>query len=562
MILGLDVGGTQTDAVLLNQHEVVAETKTPTGDNLLETLREALKKTLHGVHPDQVERMVFSTTLATNAILQDQLVRVGMIVSAGPGVDPWAFEVGPAYHVVQGCLDHQGAEALPLDRGAVMEASRRIKALGINHLGVVTKFSVRNPAHELRIAEWAGDGFAHVAFGHRVSGILNFPRRIATTYLNAALHDLHLGFLDALNAILTELRLHAPRYLLKPDGGTVEFTRSLESPAKIAQSGPAASVMGALALDDCMGTTLVLDVGGTTTDMAVIINGEPLLDPVGVRLGPYRTLIRSLLTHSAAVGGDSQVRLDPAGRLKIGPTRLGRPMALGGRTPTPTDAMVTLGLLGCGDREKAVKAMEALGAAMGEDAAGAAERVLQRMAETISDSAMAFVHAINARPLYTIREVLERARVEPEAIVLIGGPAPQMAPYLERTLGLPCRVPPHHGVANALGAAVARVTTEVTLQADTERGSLSIPEANLFLEIGNHFTVDDAFDLARKVIASQALQTGADPGPPDVTVSEKQVFNMIRGYYKTGQNIRISLSITPGLIHPWRRQHETPSCTP
>ncbi len=119
--------------------------------------------------------------------------------------------------------------------------------------------------------------------------------------------------------------------------------------------------------------------------------------------------------------------------------------------------------------------MEGLGAATGEDAAGTAERILQRMAETISDSAMAFVHAINARPLYTIREVLERPRVEPEAIVLIGGPAPQMAPYLERALGLPCRVPPHYGVANALGAAVARVTTEVTLQADTERGTLCHP---------------------------------------------------------------------------------------
>jgi N-methylhydantoinase A/oxoprolinase/acetone carboxylase beta subunit len=562
MILGLDVGGTQTDAVLLNRHEVVAETKTPTGDDLLETLREALQKTLHGVHPDQVERMVFSTTLATNAILQDQLVDVGMIVSAGPGMDPRAFEVGPAYRVVQGCLDHQGAEAIPLDRGAVLEASERIKTLGIKHLGVVTKFSVRNPAHELRIAEWAGDGFAHVAFGHRISGTLNFPRRIATTYLNAALHDLHRGFVDALNTTLAEMGLRAPRYLLKPDGGTVEFTRSLDSPAKIAQSGPAASVMGALALDDCMGATLVLDVGGTTTDMAVIINGEPLLDPVGVRLGPYRTLIRSLLTHSTAVGGDSQVRLDAAGRLRIGPLRLGRPMGFGGQTPTPTDAMITLGLLHHGDRERARRSMEDLGAAMGEDANGASERILERMAESISDSAMAFVHAINARPLYTIREVLERKRVEPEAIVLIGGPAPQMARYLERALRLPCRVPPHYGVANALGAAVARVTTEVTLQADTERGSLAIPEADIFLEIGNQFTVDDAFNLAREVLEAQALQTGAGPGPPDVTVSERQVFNMIRGYYKTGQNIRISMSITPGLIRPWRRQHESPSCTP
>jgi N-methylhydantoinase A len=561
MILGLDVGGTQTDAVLLNGHEVVAETKTPTGDDLLGTLREALQKTLQGVRPDQVERMVFSTTLATNAIIQDQLVDVGMIVSAGPGMDPRLFEVGPAYHVVEGCLDHQGREALPLDRDKVREASERIRAQGITHLGIVTKFSVRNPSHELRIAEWAGDGFSHVAFGHRVSGTLNFPRRIATTYLNAALYDLHSGFVDALNGTLSEMGLQAPRYLLKPDGGTVELARSLDSPAKIAQSGPAASVMGALALDDCMGTTLVLDVGGTTTDMAVIINGEPLLDPVGVRLGPYRTLIRSLLTHSAAVGGDSQVRLDPQGRLRIGPKRLGRPMGFGGQSPTPTDAMITLGLLDHGDRERARKGMEALGAAMAEDPDGAAERILQRMAETISDSAMAFIHAINARPLYTIREVLERTRVEPEAIVLIGGPAPQMARYLQGILGVPCRVPAHYGVANALGAAVARVTTEVTLQADTERGSLAIPEADIFLEISNHFTMDDAFDLARKVIEAQALQTGAGPGPPDVTVSEKQVFNMIRGYYKTGQNIRISMSITPGLIDPWRRRHETTSCS-
>jgi hypothetical protein len=137
-----------------------------------------------------------------------------------------------------------------------------------------------------------------------------------------------------------------------------------------------------------------------------------------------------------------------------------------------------------------------------------------------------------------------------------------MARYLERALRLPCRVPPHYGVANALGAAVARVTTEVTLQADTERGSLAIPEADIFLEIGNQFTVDDAFNLAREVLEAQALQTGAGPGPPDVTISERQVFNMIRGYYKTGQNIRISMSITPGLIRPWRRQHESPSCTP
>jgi N-methylhydantoinase A len=127
MILGLDVGGTQTDAVLIDKGIVAAETKTPTGDDLIGTLRSALDLTLGDADPAQIERMVFSTTMATNAIVQNCLEPVGMIVSAGPGMDPNWFSVGPSYHVVEGCLDHQGFEALPLNENAVMEASRKFR---------------------------------------------------------------------------------------------------------------------------------------------------------------------------------------------------------------------------------------------------------------------------------------------------------------------------------------------------------------------------------------------------------------------------------------------------
>ena len=167
MILGLDVGGTQTDAVLIDGGQIVAATKTPTGKDLLATLRDALDNTLVDVEPVRLNRMAFSTTMATNAIVQDRLEDTGMIVSAGPGMDPEWFSVGPSYHVVEGCLDHQGFETKPLNRAAVMDVAARIQEEKIKVIGVTGKFSVRNPSHELGIADWVGGLFSYVAMGTR-----------------------------------------------------------------------------------------------------------------------------------------------------------------------------------------------------------------------------------------------------------------------------------------------------------------------------------------------------------------------------------------------------------
>jgi len=553
MILGLDVGGTQTDTVLIDDGRVVAAAKTPTTEDLLATLRAALERILVGVDTARLKRMAFSTTMATNAIVEDRLDDAGMIVSAGPGMDPGWFSVGPSYHVVDGCLDHQGFEVKGLSRADVMDAASRILGDNITVLGVVSKFSVRNPSHELQAADWVGHSFSHVAMGHRVSGALNFPRRIHTTYLNAALYGIHKRFSDALVQILKEKGLTGPRYLLKPDGGTIDLAKSIQWPAQTAQSGPAASVMGALALDGCKGTTLVLDVGGTTTDMSVVLDGTPLLTPLGIRLGPFQTLIRSLMTHSLGLGGDSEVLGQRDGTLKIGPVRKGRPAGMGGPAPTPTDAMITLGLLKTGDGSAARAAMEKAGKAAGWDAVGTAERVLQRMAQIIAASAGAFVHDINARPVYTIHEVLEDRRIEPTSVLLMGGPAAQIAGYVGKAFGLPCRFPRHHGVANAIGAAVARVTSEITLQADTERGSVIIPEADVENGIDAGFNMEQAIALGRELLCRQAAGIGADEKAPEISITEKQVFTMIRGYARTGRNIRLKMGITPGLIPEWKR---------
>ncbi len=551
MILGLDVGGTQTDAVLVRDGHVVAHGKTVNRPHLIDTLKTALDAVLDGVDPASVRRVVFSTTLATNAIVEDHLEPAGMIVTAGPGMDPAWFSVGPGYHVVPGCMDHRGSEVTHIDREAVLAASAAIRKQGIGVAGVAGKFSVRNPLHELLVGQLISDSYSYVALGHLFSGSLNFPRRIATTYLNAALHGVHHRFVSALEETLARRGITAPRYLLKPDGGTVSLAGSYRFPAQTAQSGPAASVMGALALDGCKETALILDVGGTTTDMALLLDGVPLCVPRGITLGEFRTSIRSLLTRSIGLGGDSRVRVDEKGNLRIGPMREGVAVAFGGPVPTPTDAMIVLRLLEAGDLAAARRAMEAVAGPLNLHPLAAAERILTRMAKTIALSAEAFLHSVNSRPVYTIHEVIEGAKVTPEVLIVLGGPAPMLAPYLSAVFNLPYRIPHFHDVANAVGAAAARVTTEVTLQADTQRGTAVIPEAGIETPIRRDFNLDQALCLAKEILIRRATDEGANPAELEFAVTEKEEFNMVRGGARVGRNIRLKLTIVPGIIPDW-----------
>ena len=138
----------------------------------------------------------------------------------------------------------------------------------------------------------------------------------------------------------------------------------------------------------------------------------------------------------------------------------------------------------------------------------------------------------------------------------MGGPAPHIAPYVEKALGLPCRVPPHYDVANAVGAAVARVTAQVTLQADTERGTVIIPEAGEEHKTDRRFDMDQAIAMARESLCRRAMMIGAQDNSLETSITEKQVFNMIRGYRMVGRNIRLKMGITPGLIPQWKRSKD------
>jgi N-methylhydantoinase A/oxoprolinase/acetone carboxylase beta subunit len=549
MIIGLDVGGTHTDVVLLGQEGLARQIKVKTNpSDLFATVLMGLEKITEGIDPKHIRRAVLSTTLATNRIVQNRIPEVGMIVSAGPGIDPALFRTGPHYHMVAGAIDHRGREVTPIDEAQVVKVADDLRANGIQYVGVVSKFSVRNADHEEAIGELIRDRFEKVFFGHRISGNLNFPRRIATTFLNASVYPIHKEFFEAVVRSLTQKGLSVPIRILKPDGGNMRFEASIDHPAQTILSGPAASVMGSVAFAPRDEECLVLDIGGTTTDMAVLVNGVPLLDPMGIHIGEHKTLIRSLETVSIGVGGDSAVRVAD-GKIHIGPDRLGMAMAYGGPMPTPTDAIFLLGIGEGGDLEKAREGIRAVADSLGTDIQDTANQIFEKACQTILDEAGKMIDRINAKPVYTVHELWEGHRLQPRRILVLGGPAPWFAKGLSRLSESRVDVVPRWEVANAIGAGLARTTCEVTFFADTEREIATAPEENFSSVIPSSYTKEDAIAATLDLLRSKAIARGANPEHLELEVIDAMSFNMVRGFYTTGRNIRVMAQVKPGLIH-------------
>jgi N-methylhydantoinase A len=549
MIIGLDVGGTHTDVVLVGKDGLIKEIKVPTDpSDLFNSVLAGLTAITRDHDPEKINRIVLSTTLITNAIVQNKTQPAGMIVAGGPGIDPEFYRTNSNYFAVAGSIDHRGREIKPIDPAEIKDITAHLKTEGIEHVGVVGKFSVRNPSHELEISNILKASFDKVFMGHRISGNLNFPRRIATTFLNASVYPIHKEFYHAVEKSLETSGLKLPIRLLKADGGNMRFRSSIEHPAQTILSGPAASAMGAVAFSPQKEDTLVMDIGGTTTDMAVLINRAPVLDPLGIELGRYKTLIRSLETLSIGLGGDSAVRVSK-GKLKVGPERLGPAMAYGGPAPTPTDALFILENITDGSREKAVEGIEPLAKALGFSVRAFAAEILDVSCKKILSAARQLIYRINSKPVYTIHELQEGYVVRPKSILVLGGPAPYFARYLESVSDYRVRVVPRWKVANAIGAALARTTCEVTFFADTERRIARAPEENFSQTIGHEFDTDAAIRQAFELLRAKAIKRGANADYLEMEVLESLQFNMVRGFTTTGKNIRIKVQVTPGLIH-------------
>ncbi len=318
--LGLDTGGTYTDAVLVDDAQrVVATAKSlTTHANLIDGLRSAVDQVLSEGVATEVELVSLSTTLATNALVEGRgraiaLVLIGFTpaqlqranLQQALGGDPMVF--------LEGGHDAAGQPLAPLDaaglRRFVQEVDERVEAYAVSSM-----FAVRNPAHENEA--WtliSSITQKPVSRGHELSSGLDAPRRALTALLNARLIPLTDGLLQATRALLQQRSIRAPLMVVKGDGSLISDTMALSHPVETILSGPAASVVGAQFL--CQEEHLMVsDMGGTTTDIALIRDGRPRLNTEGAIVGGWRTMVQAIDVQTHGLGGDSGIRYSREGR--------------------------------------------------------------------------------------------------------------------------------------------------------------------------------------------------------------------------------------------------------
>lgn len=333
LLLGVDTGGTYTDAVLIRDEEVViASAKSlTTRHDLAVGVGAAVRAVLAqaGVAPSDIALASLSTTLATNALVEGQGGRVALIYIGFREKDLEGHGLAEALRgdpciVLEGGHNHAGGEAKPLDEAGLIAFLETHKD-EVSGFAVASQFATRNPAHELRAAELVVEITGRpVSASHQLSAKLNGPKRALTAVLNARL----IGMIDRLigraEDTLIDLGIEAPLMVVRGDGALISSGQARERPIETILSGPAASIVGARWMTG-VDHALVSDIGGTTTDVALLQDGRPAIDPAGARVGAYRTMVEAVAMRTTGLGGDSEVHFIAEGLqggVTLGPKRV------------------------------------------------------------------------------------------------------------------------------------------------------------------------------------------------------------------------------------------------
>lgn len=334
--IGLDTGGTYTDAVALDaSRRVVATAKALTTHwdlsiGLGGAMRAVLDALPAGARRENISLVSVSTTLATNAVVENRFSPICTILI---GFDERMVERsglkregGGVIVRVRGGHDPTGLEAEPLDESAVNEAVRE-HGSKVEAFAVAGQFSVRNPSHERRVHDLIRAACPKpVTCSHELSSQLDAPKRALTAALNARLTPQIRHLLDALSQVLAREGIAAPLMIVKGDGTLMRADVALEYPVETVLSGPAASVVGAAFLSG-LSDFAVSDMGGTTTDVAIVVGGRPVVRDEGAVIGGWRTMVQAVDVRTCGLGGDSEVHFDRDCRLTVGPRRA-RPLSL------------------------------------------------------------------------------------------------------------------------------------------------------------------------------------------------------------------------------------------
>jgi len=329
--IGLDTGGTYTDAVALDAGQrVLASAKALTTHwdlalGLAEGLRAVLAGLPAGTDRGRISLVSVSTTLATNAVVENRFSPVCTILV---GFDERMVERSGLRRAGGGMIVHvaggheaTGDEAAPLDEAAV-EAAVSEFGPQVEAFAVAAMFSVRNPAHERRVRELIRARCAKpVTCSYELSSQLDAPKRALTAALNARLTPQIHHLLDALAGVLAGEGISAPVMIVRGDGTLIRAEVAQEYPVETVLSGPAASVVGAGFLSG-LEDFAVADMGGTTTDVAIVAGGAPVVRGEGAVIGGWRTMVEAIDVHTCGLGGDSEVHIDRDARLRVGPRKV------------------------------------------------------------------------------------------------------------------------------------------------------------------------------------------------------------------------------------------------
>jgi len=331
--LGIDTGGTYTDAVLIKDDtDILAKAKAlTTRQDLAIGVGAAVRMVLSEASIDAsvISLASLSTTLATNALVEGQGGRVALIYVGFSASDLKAHGLldalkGDPVCVLEGGHLHDGLEASQLDERPLIAFLQKHKD-DVSSFAVAAQFATRNPAHENRTIDLVRQITAKpVSASHQLSAKLGGPKRALTALLNARL----VGMIDALigraETVLREIGISAPMMVVRGDGALMSSSQARDRPIETILSGPAASIVGARWLTGIT-HALVSDIGGTTTDVAILKDGRPVIDPDGARVGPYRTMVEAVAMRTTGLGGDSEVHFlseGLSGGVTLGPRRL------------------------------------------------------------------------------------------------------------------------------------------------------------------------------------------------------------------------------------------------
>ena len=597
MLLGLDVGGTFTDAVIIEGHRVVSSAKRrTTKDNLMQGIGEALDAVLASCDTSNIEQVTLSTTVVTNTIVEEKEQVVDLYVVTGPGrnVDD-IFPVSPIY--LQGYTDHRGIVVERTATDGVRDIARMVQERSGTDLAAVSaKFGVRNPQAELSITEALQERYNTISNGSLLSGSLNFPRRTISAYFNSAVTPVFTVFKKNVEDALSARNIKAPLHILKADGGSLPMEHMVSRPVETAFTGPAATVLGLSALGAIGNAhTVALDIGGTTTDISLWKQGKPLMTKNGVSIREYPSAVRSFAVTSVGIGGESVVRIVD-GEITVGPERVGPSAALGGNEPTLGDALIVLGHASYGDAELATQSLQQLANVLqangkhGErentfgnysgntfedysentfedysentfedynsekqcthnmSALDVAQRIVEKALETIQHGIDEVVQAENKRPVYVVADIVNPDVFAAAQIVVVGGTAPSLGPSIGEYLNLPVTIPENAAVANAIGAALALSTIELTVHVDTKRRLLVIPELGIKQQTCTLKRAEQVVERAKEALVEEASRLGLDKAQ-EVEVISIEDFPVVEGWQSMERLITVKVQLEAGVKH-------------